>query len=545
MSAPGSPLIAGAEVRVGGQAIDPDLAAHLVEVRVEDHLMLADAFVIRIADPELKHIDANPLEVGADVEVLLAAADGNRLVSLLDGQVTSVEPEFGAHGTVIVIRGYDHSHALNRSRRSETYQNSTAGDIARKVTSRAGLTPGTIEDEGGVQSFVQQNNETDWEFLWRLAERLGHEVVVIKKELSFRRAGGDAGSPLTLRWGDGLLSFRPRLTGIQQVEDVVVRGWDAGAKRVIEATAKPEQLLSTIGVTRDKVVGALSGGTLRVLDRPVATQDEATALAKSVASKVGNAYLEATGVARGNPALRAGTKVRIEGVGSRFGGEYTLSATTHVYRSARGYQTQFTVAGRSPRSIVDLATPSSRKSWGNSVVIGTVTQNDDPAGLGRVRVKYGEHDAEGWWAPVVSLGAGKDKGVLMTPVVGDQVVVSFEHDDVRKPYVLGAIWNGDEKPGDLVQTDGSFALQSEKRVIIGAKEKISITGDEELVITVGQSKVTLRKSGDIQVEGQNVTIKSSGTASVEASGSLTVKGSSLTVQATGTVQISGAQITLG
>jgi len=545
MSAPSSPLIAGAEIRVAGQEIDPELAAHVLEVRVEDHLMLPDAFVIRIADPQLKHVDSNPFEVGAEVEVQLAAADGNRLVSLLDGQVTSVEPEFGAQGTVIAIRGYDHSHSLNRSRRSDTYQNSTAGDIARKVAGRAGLTPGTIEDEGGVQSFVQQNNETDWDFLWRLAERLGHEVVVLKKELHFRKAGGDARTPLTLRWGDSLLAFRPRLTGVQQVEDVVVRGWDSAAKRVIEATAKPEALLSTIGVTRDKVVSALSGGTLRVLDRPVTTQDEATALAKSVASKVGNAYLEATGVAKGDPQLRAGTKVTIDGVGTRFGGEYTLSATTHIYRSARGYQTRFIVAGRSPRSIVDLTTPSSRRSWGNSVVIGTVTQNQDPSGLGRVRVKYGEHDAEGWWAPVVTPGAGKDKGLLMTPVVGDQVVVAFEHDDVRKPYVLGAIWNGDEKPGDLVQTDGTFALQSEKRVVIGAKEKISITGDEELVITVGQSKVTLKKNGDIQVEGQNVKITSSGTASVESSGSLTVKGSSLTVQATGTVQISGAQITLG
>jgi phage protein D len=447
---------------------------------------------------------------------------------------------------VIVIRGYDHSHALNRSRRSETYQNSTVADIAKKVATRAGLTPGTIDDEGGVQSFVQQNNETDYEFLWRLAERVGCEVVVLKKELNFRKAGGNGGgTPVELKWGEDLIGFRPRLTGVQQVEEVVVRGWDAAAKRVIEATAKPQGLLSTIGVAHDKIVSALSGGTLRVLDKPVATQEEATALAKSVASKVANAYLEATGTARGNPALKAGTQVKIDGVGTRFGGTYTLSATTHVYRGAKGYETQFTISGRAPRNLVSLATPTAKRSWGNSVVLGTVTQNDDPDGLGRVRVKYGEHDTEGWWAPVVSPGAGKDKGLLMTPIVGDQVVVAFEHDDVRKPYVLGAVWNGSEKPADLAQKDGSFSLQSDKKMTVGAKEKIAITGEQELVLTVGDAKVTLKKSGEVLVEGKDVKIKASGTASIESSGSMTVKGSTLSIQASGSVSVSGASISLG
>jgi phage protein D len=464
---------------------------------------------------------------------------------LLSGQVTSVEPEFSGRGAIIVARGYDHSHALNRSRRSETYQNSTVGDIAKKVASRAGLTPGKIEDEGGVQSFVQQNNETDWEFLWRLGDRVGHEVVVMGKELHFRKAGGDDGTPVAVRWGEDLVEFHPRLTGVQQVEEVVVRGWDTIAKRAIEATAKPESLLSTIGVARDKVVSALSGGKLTVADKPVASQEEADALAKSLASKVGNAYLEATGTALGNPALRAGTKVKVDGIGSRFGGTYTLSSTTHLYRGAQGYRTKFVISGRASRSLVDLTTPTSRKSWGNSVVVGTVTQNDDPEALGRVRVKYGEQETEGWWAPVVTPGAGKDKGLLMLPVVGDQVVIAFEHDDVRRPFVLGALWNSSEKPGDLAQTDGTLAVMSEKRVTVAAKEEIKVDGDKQMVVTIGSAKVTYDKSGDVTIEGKDVKVKGSGSISIEASGSLTIKGSSLSVQASGTVQVQGSQVMLG
>ena len=64
--------------------------------------------------------------------------------------------------------------------------------------------------------------------------------------------------------------------------------------------------------------------------------EEAQALAKSVAAQLGNAYVEAEGSCKGDPRLRAGTKVKIDGIGTRFGGTYTLSSTTHVYRGAHG-----------------------------------------------------------------------------------------------------------------------------------------------------------------------------------------------------------------
>ena len=66
---------------------------------------------------------------------------------------------------------------LNRTRITETYQNMSSDDIAAKVADRAGLDAGTIQSAGDVHDFVQQNNETDWEFLWRLARRIDFEVV--------------------------------------------------------------------------------------------------------------------------------------------------------------------------------------------------------------------------------------------------------------------------------------------------------------------------------------------------------------------------------
>ena len=79
-----------------------------------------------------------------------------------------------------------------------------------------------------------------------------------------------------------------------------------------------------------------------------------------------------------------------------------------------------------------------------------MTNNDDPDNLGRVRVKYPAlgDDVEGAWARIATVSAGNARGLLMLPVVGEEVLVGFEHDDTTRPYVLGSLFNGVDMPGD-------------------------------------------------------------------------------------------------
>jgi uncharacterized protein involved in type VI secretion and phage assembly len=518
--------VAGVEVLVAGQPLDPTLTPLLQEVRIEDNLTLPDAFLLRISDPGLKHIDSHPLEVGAEIEIRIGGPDANLLTSLIKGQITAVEPEFRADGIAIVARGYDHSHALNRTRRNATYQDTSVAEVVKKVAQRAGLTAAEVEDSGGTQPFIQQSNETDWEFLWRLANRVGCEVVVLDKQLRFRKAGGGEpqGEALTLRYGQELQTFRPRLTGVQQVDEVVVRSWDHSTKRAIEATS------------------ALGGGAITISDAPVGTQEEADALAKTVMARITNGYLEAEGTCRGTPKMRAGSSLKVEGVGTRFSGTYRVTSTVHAFRGSKGYETRFRVSGDSSRSLVDLLTPSQRPGWeSGGVQVALVTQNDDPQGLGRVRVKYPElgEDTEGWWARIAGPGAGKDRGLLMTPNVGDEVLVAFEHGDVRRPFVIGALWNGEDTPGELAQTDGSFRLRSAETVGAKADKSMTLEAVDELTVKVGDASVVLKKDGSI-------TIKSSAAMTLDAGSGMTIKaGGSLSIQANGTVSVKGAQVQLG
>ena len=540
--------ISGVEVSVDGTPLDPSLKAVIGEVRVEQSIAVPATFALRLDDPRLEVVDEGPFSVGAQVKISMAGPGDAALVEVLDGLITALEPEFRADGVTVAVRGYDRSHAMTRSRRTDTYQDSTVADVVRRVAERNGLSGGDLQEVGGVQEFIQQSDETDLDFLRRLARRAGCELTVDAGEVHMRRIGDDGGeSPIELRYGKELRAFRPRVSGVQQVETVTVRGWDYSSKQAIEAVATPATP-GTIGIERDTVVGALAGGELLLADAAVTSQEEAQALADGIAAEIAGAFAEADGACAGDARIRAGRMVDVQGLGATYSGTYRVSSVDHVMRGTTGFQTRFRVSGAASRGLLDLASPPERRRWdGSAVAVGVVTQNEDPDGLGRVRISFPTlgDDAEGWWARIASPGAGKERGLIMTPLVGDEVLVAFEHDDVRRPYVIGALWNGEDSPGDLPQTDGSFRLHSDERIEMTANGEMTISGEKSLEITTTE-KAVLKPSGNHEVEsGGEVKITAASAVTLEAGSSLTIKGGSISIQASGQVSVSGSAITLG
>jgi phage protein D len=560
MSPPAPTLVAGVEIKVAGQALDPSITERLLEARVQDNLMLPDAFMLRLRDPDFQLVDGTLLDVGAKIELKFAPAAAATAGDGFKGEVTTIAPQFEGEGCVLLVRGYDISHRLNRSRKTRTFQDMTASDIASKVIGESGL-PAEVEPTRDVYPFEQQSNETDWDFLWRLAARVSYEVACADDKIRFRAPGTSAGAPVQLRWGQDLRAFHPRATAIAQIEKVTVSGWDPKAKRRVSANADKAKLDSSIGLQRDKVAQGLGGGSITVSDQIVTSQGEADALAQSTLDRVANAWLEAEGVALGNPRIRAGSKVQITGVGTRFGGDYLVTKSTHVVRGHKGYDTEFEISGRNRRTLIDLLTPSHRDEYAGSLVIGVVTNNDDPEKMGRVRVKFPGLDErqEGWWARVASISATGGRGIMMMPLVDDEVVVGFEHGDPRRPFVLGSLWSGTAKPDKLAASggkpDGSFNLRSDKKVSISAGGDLAMASEAKMAVT-SSSDYTMVSDAKVAIEAKGGEISISGPAGsvvIKADGSITIKGTQITVDASatlalkssGVVQISGAQVMLG
>ena len=187
-----------------------------------------------------------------------------------------------------------------------------------------------------------------------------------------------------------------------------------------------------------------------------------------------------------------------------------------------------------------------RQDWSAHLVVGLVTNNNDPDQMGRVRVKYPSlsDSEESAWARVASLSAGNARGLMMLPQPDEEVIVGFEHGDARRPVVLGSVFNGKDKPGaDLMQNrDGSFALLSNEKAHIHTKKDFEIKSDQALMIEITKDATTKAQGKIEQEASQGAKLKAGTTYEIEAGSSMTLKGVSVTVEASASLTLKGATV---
>jgi phage protein D len=540
-------------ILVDGSEIDQEVSKTVREVKVLNYLRLPDMCTVVVGfqkgeEGKPQPVDTEPFEIGKQIEIQLGSREDLTTKSLFKGQIVSLELNFGSGGVELLVRGYDRSHTLIRSRKVRTFQNQTSSDIVEKIVQEAGFEAKT-DSSGDPHDFMQQDNETDWDFIWRLAERVGFEFVVEDKTAHFRKQSPD--DPVELEWPTTLRSFSPRVTATQQVSEVTLAAQDPKTKQAISVKASSPTQIAQIGLARDQVANALNDhASIHIATEPVKSQSEGQAVAQALLDTLANGYIAAEGVCDGNPSIKAGAAIKVTGIGDKYSGTYRVAAATHIMRGGGVYETRF---ANSPAHTLSGAMGSDRNgsvaSFGSQICIGVVTNNSDPDDMGRVRVSYPAlgPDAEGAWARIATPSAGNARGLLMLPVVGEEVLIAFEHDDTTRPYVLGSLFNGKDKPGDdlLQGKDGSFAVLSDQKVHIASKQDMTIKSGGGFTLDV-QSDVSETSQQNYNVKGQKVSIKGDMEVSIEANTTLTLKCGPAQIQLSSSgVTVSGPMISLG
>lgn len=195
----------------------------------------------------------------------------------------------------------------------------------------------------------------------------------------------------------------------------------------------------------------------------------------------------------------------------------------------------------------------------NGVVVGIVSDNRDLQGLGRVKVKFPWRDDqdESYWARIASLMGGPNRGAYFLPEVGDEVLVAFDHGDIKHPYIVGALWNGVDRPPEsnsdgknnirkirsrsgheIIFDDNSTAKQERLEIHTQAghkivlndaagQEKIEIidkSGNNSVIIDTMQNSIAIKSNLKLTIESQMIDIKAGAMMNIEATGNLTIKG---------------------
>lgn len=556
-----------AAIEIDGAEVSADLEPAIQEVVVDDHLYLPDAFEIRVFDPDRSAQGKLQVKIGSKVRISGTALHDATPTLLVSGEVTAVEGAYAEGGSELVIRGYDESHRLTRGRHTATYNQMKYSDIAGQVADRASLERGAIDDSSAVVDYVAQINQSDWDFLLGLARQVDFTVGVAEGKLNFGKpkpasdapSDGDYSSdnPLQLVFGGNLLSFRPRVTAAGQVTDFQVRGWSVEDKKAVVGSAQAGTDAASLPDDPGSLSSIFGSATfVSVADGPT-DQPGADGLAARYRELVGSAFAEAIGVAVGNPNLRAGSAIAVSYVGDPFVGRYTLTHARHVFDLLQGYRTQFTVSGRQDRSMHGLVSGGADAggSGGGAgsraimpgVVVGIVDDTADPKQMGRVKFQlpWLSADYVSDWTRVAALGAGQNRGTLWLPEHGDEVLVAFEQGDMRRPVVIGSLWNGIDSPPSYAMDGGKLQARSlvsrlgHKVVFNDADGTSSIeidsadgslsvvldqTNGEIAIKAGGTSKVSISAQGDIKIEAQGqlslsgemgVELKSSGTTAVK------------------------------
>jgi len=362
-------------IEIEGEELDPASKGDVLELKIEmtfNEMTSAEVKLNNFDDTayDLKWSDADKLRLGSRVHVKLGYADRTR--SMMRGYISTLTPEFADGPPTLTVRALDGMVRLKSSKppaEEVTYKKVTDSQIAEKIAQRHNLRV-KVTEEGPVHDLVVQRNTDDATFLKERAKlhsfevfmrtdpETGEDVLHFVSPTDGR--GSEPISTYTLAWGGmrntdippSLIEFKPVLAAGDQVQSVTVRGWDPKTKKKISQTATRANTpgVAQIDNTNGPEAAATMGGTSEakrevVVDRPVASEEEALKVAQTILSERAYRFLTGHGKVIGLPDLRPGTNVEIGGVGRRFSGTYFVTKVTHVLNQ-QGFLTEFDVSRR-------------------------------------------------------------------------------------------------------------------------------------------------------------------------------------------------------
>lgn len=533
------------EIKVNGVALTAAQTDALLGLRVELALCLVGRATLRLADPGYGLSATGAFTLGDEVAITVPKKG-----QLFSGQVTAVSLEQSQrdHPELVVVAD-DAGYKLGRGLKSTTYLKMSYSDVLRKICGELGLTA-DIQGNGlnDRNDYLLQTG-TALAYVDRIAQRTGSVWWIDGRKLVVRPAGTSSGE-VAVTLGEDLVEFSVRATGLTP-GDVSVYGWDPASQNSVVGTGSVQPGDTSTFVSSNTKSASLGTAKANVAGVQGATQSEATNLASAMFDEAKAAAAIARGTCVIAAGLRPSSTIKVDQAGPA-SGSYYVSEVEHIY-SARGFQTRFVAGPRRSMNLVDTLGPA-RSDPGfviGGLVIGIVTNNRDDQNPNTVRVRFTGLDGQIESAParVVSLGAGSARGAVFYPEIDDEVLVGFEHNDSRRPIVIGGLHSPKKElpqASTLVASGGKV----DYRRITSRKGHVLEFADgddpatQHFLLQLGTAKHKLRlgkDAFDIDVEsGTPVTIKAgSASFAITAAGDVKIAGKNITLAAEVAVQIEG------
>ena len=336
------------EIYLNGAKLEEKQLNAVESVSVNLELNVPAMFTIQmrmldVFDKTWQGVDLKMFQLGDEIKIMMGSES---LEIIVIGEITGLEPTFDSPA-YLEIRGYDRLHRLRFGTFRRSFVEMTDSQIVSEIVS--GLSGGLsakVEDSKTKTPYLFQNNQTNYDFLLARAERIGFEMLADDKSIVFGKSKEDQKAAVTLTYGDNLTRFSAQLNALTQGSKVEVTGWDLTKKEVIASSATSGSEISKMAASSsglDLSKKAFGESIVAVTDDAIIDVNEAELVAVAKYNVLLNQFLTGSGSCPGNPLIKTGITVEIEGLGDRFSGTYYVTSATHSFVRDSGYQTKFKV----------------------------------------------------------------------------------------------------------------------------------------------------------------------------------------------------------
>lgn len=374
--AQGAVLTPDFKVEINGAPIPAALRGCLTGINYQNGLEGADRVEISLANPNLRFLDHELLQIDNGFELSLGYATEG-LEKVFVGEITGVNATFPSGGMpTLTVVAHDFMQRMTTGSKTRTFAIDLPCLGVIPVPDAAVVSLVSLSDllipypdaVGAALSFLVlaltyivdplearkavrvQQNQSDFDFLSMVARENGWEMYIDHTldpqgyVLRFPFVLQDYKASLALTYGQSLIDFTPKITTVGQVVAVSTRVW---------LTTLQTELVIVLGWDYDRAAFDLMvypglGSIETILGAGAKSTVKIEALGPATAPRqiLGellprlNNRLTSSGSAVGDLRIRAGRVIEIGGVGEEFGGKYRITSCTHTIDSG-GFRTSF------------------------------------------------------------------------------------------------------------------------------------------------------------------------------------------------------------
>ena len=367
-------------IRINDEPLPLALRAAVSSISYTDGIEGADRVEVTLANPNLAFLDHPLLQPDNGFKLEIGYAP-DPLEEVFVGEIVGIEPTFPNGGMpTLRLSVQDFLHRLTRGKKDRAFRisipsigNFPLPDVAvASLVSATNLLIPNPDPVGGALSVLmtlgaymsapsvaqvpirRQESESDFTLLSKIAQENGWEVFIDHTVqprgyvLKFKFIIQDYAPTVNLKWGASLQDFTPRLTTVGDLFGITARVWVATLKTEFiivvgwdfDRAAFNLQIYPNLIGDIDDILGPeAKGKTLSI--KPTGFPTGLQQILSELLPRLNN-RLTGSGSTPGNPAIKAGEVINLEGLGDQFSGLYRITSATHTLDSG-GYRTRFDV----------------------------------------------------------------------------------------------------------------------------------------------------------------------------------------------------------